>query len=100
MRYIRSHPDLPDAELEELLALVTELTGGLAMAPSWETTFKGVPTSARVTDTVCSLVDLLLAKGRHVAGLEVMEEFVAKQLELVNTSGIEQGFLTSVCAPC
>jgi hypothetical protein len=39
MRYIHLHPELPDAELEELLALVTELTGGLAMAPSWETTF-------------------------------------------------------------
>jgi hypothetical protein len=70
MRYIQLHPELPDVELEELLVLVTELTGGLAMAPSWETAFEGVPTSARVMDTVCSLVDLLLAKGRHVAGLE------------------------------
>jgi hypothetical protein len=68
--------------------------GGLVMAPSWEATFEeGIPTAARVTDMVCSLVDLLIVKGRHVAGLEVLEDFVTKQLELVNTSGIEQGFL-------
>ena len=92
IRYIQSHPELSEAELNELLAFVHDLTNSLSASPSWATAYEeGLPTMSTVTDLISSYVMVLLERSRNVAALDVLEDFVTRQQQLAVTPGSTLG---------